>query len=145
MRAGGWRAKAGGTSTEGHEHAADDGQLVGLRNRGLHEDRGELRVDAGGQVIEHHLADIAGNFRDGFLVRPGRERMQVRHNEERFIFVLQADTILYAADPVAEVQSAGRAIAGEDSFLLLHVFCESESAGSMREHVLPFNRQEVEP
>ena len=58
--------------------------------------------------------DVARQLRDGILLRPGGERVQIGNDEQTLVFVLQLHAVLYAANPVTEVQPPGGTVAGQD-------------------------------
>ena len=109
----------------------DPGQLGHLRHVRLAVEGGLVRVEAEGEVVEGHVADVvAENFCSGAslalqLLRRLRvgpdcfaERGQgvvVGDEVEALPLVLQGDVLLDGPEVVAQVQLAGRLDAGEDS------------------------------
>ncbi len=78
-------------------------------------------VNANGQMVHDDCARVVGNGKDVGLVRLGGEHVQVGHEEEALVFVLQGKAMAKAAHVVAQVQFACGAVAGEDTFFVRHV------------------------
>ncbi len=99
-----------------HEHLEIQVELGGLGYGRLDEHHAALRVDPEGQIVQDHLPDVSRQFGDVFLFRPGRQRVQVRDDEEALGFVLQTHTVLNAAHPMSKMQPAGRPVPCQYAF-----------------------------
>ena len=99
----------------GDEHFKEQIQLIGLRNRRLDKDRADIRVNANGEIVQHGFFDVGWNLFDVLRLGLGRERVQIRDDEEGFVLVLQAHTILQRADVVTEMQASCGAVTGEEA------------------------------
>ena len=97
---------------ERRDHRQQQMQLRVLRHVGLHEQRRDARVQAGGQIVDQHLPDVFLQLR-GVLVAGG-QHVPVGDEEEALVLVLQLDPVAQRAVVVAEVQRARGAHAGED-------------------------------
>src|SRR5687767_15145033 len=71
----------------------------------LHEQSCLRRIDTGGKQPHRH---VAGPLREGVPLILARDGMQVHDADERLITTLQVDPVLNRAEPVANVQLAGR-------------------------------------
>ena len=98
---------------ERQEHREVPGQLRDRRDLGLEHERRALGVDADREPVLHDLERVAPDVVR--LLRARRERVHVRDQEVAVVLVLEAHAIFERADPVAEVKSARRGIAGEDA------------------------------
>ena len=99
----------------GHEIAQEQRQLIRLMDRRLEEDRGDRRVDAGAQVVQHHAARVIGHLRDVLFAVLGGQHVQVGDDEIALVLMLQAHAVAQAAHVVPQVQAAGRPVAGENA------------------------------
>jgi phosphoribosylglycinamide formyltransferase-1 len=88
-------------------------QLGVLGQPALDEDRRALRIEAGGEPVDHHVVDVLLDDLAVLVVR--RQRMPVGDEVEAVVVGLQADPVLQRAVVVAEMQLAGRPHAGEDA------------------------------
>ena len=61
-------------------------------------------------------AGVLGDLQNALLVRLGGQHVQVGDQEEALVLVLQRQPVAVAADIVAEMQLAGRPVAGQDAF-----------------------------
>jgi len=75
-----------------------------------------FRIDPGCQVVEHKASGIGQDLPDIRLAPFCSQNVQVGDNDDRFILILELDPGADASHPVTQVQSACRAVAGEDSF-----------------------------
>jgi len=98
---------------ERRDHREQQVQLGVLGNVRLHEERGNAGIQAGGQPVDQHFADVFLQAR-GVLVA-GREHVPVGDEEETFVLILQLDPVAQRPMPVAEVQRAGGTHAGKDA------------------------------
>ena len=91
-------------------------ELVLGRNGGMGKDHGLVRVDAGGHVVEHQVEhivlDVLGGVAVGDHLVVGDDDVRVHAT------VLHGHALADGAEVVAEVQTAGRTIAGEHGELL---------------------------
>ena len=71
----------------------------------LHEQGCLRRVDSRGQQPDRH---VAGPLREGVLVVLAGNGVQVHDADQRLVAALQVDPVLHRAEPVADVQLAGR-------------------------------------
>ena len=95
-------------------HAGEDpAELDVPRDHRLHEDRGALRVDAGGEIQGAHLLDA---LRELFGILVERDRVLVDDAEDRLVVVLNPGPVAQRSKVVADVQRSGRLHAGEDSW-----------------------------
>ena len=94
-----------------HQRKERQHQLVLGRNRGMREDHGLFRVDAGGHVVEHQiehvLLDVLGGVAVGDHLIVGDDDVGLH------AAVLHGHALADRAEVVAEVQAAGRTVAGE--------------------------------
>ena len=74
-----------------------------------------LRIEADREVVERDLEDVGLElFR---MLEVVGQRLHVGDQHVGVVFVLQAHAVLQRADVMAEMQRAGRAVAGQNSFL----------------------------
>ena len=92
-------------------HGQQGEQLGVLGQPALDEDRRLVRVEAGGDPVDHHVVDVLLDHLAVFVVRG--QRMPVGHEVEAVVLVLQAHPVLQRTVVVAEVQRAGGAHAGQ--------------------------------
>jgi hypothetical protein len=97
---------------DGHQVQVIEGQLGQFRNLRLDQDGRLGRIDPYGKVIERHFDDVPV-YLTGVIHVVG-ERLGVREHDELAILVLVGDAVAQAAHEVAEVQRAGRTVAGQD-------------------------------
>lgn len=99
---------------KGQEHGEVPGEFGDGGDFGLEDEGGAVRVDATGEPVlddfEGALADFVG------LVGARGEGVHIGDEEEAVVVVLECDAVFEATDPVAEVESAGGGIAGEDAW-----------------------------
>ena len=88
-------------------------QPVERLDLGVGEDRRPVGVDADGEVVGHERVDVLGQRRRAVAVDDGLEIGDEDH-EVRAV-VLQPHAVLQRAEVVAQVQRAGRAVAGQDA------------------------------
>ena len=79
----------------------------------LHEERGDLRVEAGGEEIECDLGDIGPQLAEVGVV--GGEGVEVGDEEIAVVFVLEPDPVVEGSHVIAEVQLAGRPHAAKNA------------------------------
>ena len=99
----------------GHKREEREHELVCLGYRRVGEDHGLLRVDAAGEVVddhvEHVVLDVLGRVAVG-------DHLVVCDDDVRAdAHFLQAHAVYERSEVVAEVQTAGRAVAGEHGVL----------------------------
>ena len=82
-----------------------------FRQAALNEDGGALRVEPGGNPVDHHVIHIALDDFAVFIVRG--KRMPVGHKEKTLIARLQRNPVFEGAVVVAQVQGASGAHARE--------------------------------
>ena len=87
------------------DHGQQQVQLGVLGHVRLDEQRGDARVQAGGEPVDQHVADVLLQAR-GVLVAGG-EHVPVGHEEETLVLVLQLDPVAQRAVVVAQVQPPG--------------------------------------
>lgn len=99
---------------------AGDGDDVHIQHRqlgeggqgGLQADRGQVRVDARGEVVGQHFGDVVADFlRVAAVVG---QPLEVGNQHKLAVSLLERHALAQRADEVAEVQRAGWAVAGED-------------------------------
>ena len=99
---------------------AGDGDDVHIQHRqlgeggqgGLQADRGQVRVDARGEVVGQHFGNVVADLlRVAAVVG---QPLQVGNQHKLVVRLLQRHALAQRSDEVAEVQRAGWAIAGED-------------------------------
>ena len=79
---------------------------------------GLLRIDADGEIISHHLKDIAADFlRVAAVVG---QTLEIRDEDKLLVVVLEQHALAQGTDVVAEVQLAGRTVAGQDRLAGVH-------------------------
>jgi hypothetical protein len=87
-------------------------ELVQLRHLAVREDDRSIRVDAYGEVVGHEPIDVLHEPSRRVTVR---DRLVVGDQDEQLDpEVLQTNAVLERAEVVADVQRAGRPVAGED-------------------------------
>ena len=91
-------------------------ELADLGDRRLEVEGRLLRVDAGRQLVEDHVAGVGTDLVDVGAGVLRREHVQVGDDEERLVLLLQPDPVLDAADEVTEVQLARGPVSGEHPF-----------------------------
>ena len=82
---------------------------------GLHQNGGLGGVDTAGQVIQRHLHDVVAHLLG--MVEVVGEGLCVGDHEEQLLesaAVLQHDAVAQGADVVADVETSGGTVAGED-------------------------------
>jgi hypothetical protein len=75
------------------------------------EDRRARGVDARCEIVDHEPADVVADLPDGITV--GDDLVVRDHDEDLGSLVLEANPVAEAADVVADVERAGRSVAGE--------------------------------
>ncbi len=99
---------------------AGDGNDVHIQHRqlgeggqgGLQADRGQVRVDARGEVVGQHFGDVVADLlRVAAVVG---QPLQVGNQHKLVVRLLQRHALAQRSDEVAKVQRAGWAVAGED-------------------------------
>ena len=100
-----------------HQHGVQHGQLGDGADLGLLHQGDALGVQADGQVVDSHLVD--GLADPIGLRKVGGQGLNVRQEDEGVIVALQAHPVVQAADQVPQVQPAGGAVAGEDTFFCM--------------------------
>src|SRR6184192_2023604 len=98
---------------ERSDHRQQQMQLRVLGHVRLDEERRDSGVEARGQPVDEHLADVLLKRRR--LVVAGGEHVPVGDEEEAVVLVLQLDPVAQRAVVVAEVQPTGGPHAGEDA------------------------------
>ena len=88
-------------------------QLVERLDLGVGEDRRPVGVDADGEVVGQQPVDVLGQRRRAVAVDDGLEIGDEDHQVGAG--VLQPDAVLQGAEVVAQVQRAGRPVAGQDT------------------------------
>ncbi len=96
---------------ERSHHRQQQVQLGVLGHMRLDEQRGDARVQASGQPVDEHIPDVFLEPR-GVIVA-GREHVPVGDEEEALVLVLQLHPVTQRAVIVAQMQTAGRAHAGQ--------------------------------
>src|SRR5580658_5193693 len=96
---------------ERRDHREQQVQFGVLGHMRLHEQGGDTGIEAGGQPVDHHLADRLGNTR-GVLVARG-QRVPVRDEEIALVLILELYPVAQCAVVVAQMQRSGGAHAGE--------------------------------
>ena len=79
-----------------------------MRNMRLNEDDTLLRVNAGGQPVEHHFINV---FPKGLCVLQSGESMNVHDAIDAIIFILESNVVLYRSHIVTYVLPTRRACA----------------------------------
>ena len=94
------------------DHPEEEEELGVLLHLALDEERRPLRVDAGGDEVDEHLA--LGALDDGGVVVVRGERVPVGAEEVTAVLRLQPHPVRERAVEVAEVKAPGGAHAGDD-------------------------------
>ncbi len=102
---------------DSHQHLENQVQFVGLRDRRLQKDRTFLRIDARGEVVQQHLADILLDRGDRFALGLGRQRMQVGDDEVTLILILELEPVGNRANIMTQVQASRGTVPGKNAFL----------------------------
>ena len=110
-------------SWQGHQHLEKEIHLVHRMHRRLQVYGGSGRIDAHCQVVQQHLPYVLPQGMDVFLLRPGREHVQVRHQKEAFVFILQPNPVFQRADVMSKVHPPGGPVSRQDPFPFVH--CDS--------------------
>ena len=77
-----------------------------------------LRIDADGEIIGHHLKDIAADFlRIAAVVG---QSLEIRDEDKLLVVMLELHALAQGTDVVSEVQLAGRTVAGQNSLAGAH-------------------------
>ncbi len=99
----------------GDADQAEEGQqqLVERGHGAVGEDRGAVRVGAGGEVVDHQALAVLGEPVGDVAV--GDDLVVGDDHEQLRALALEADPVLQGAEVVAEMERAGRAVAGEDT------------------------------
>ena len=79
---------------------------------------GLLRIDTDGEIIGHHLKDIAADFL--WVTAVVGQSLQVRDEDKLLMVVLEQHALAQGTNVVAEVQLAGRTVAGQDRLAGVH-------------------------
>jgi len=94
------------------------GQLGERGQGGLQANRGERRVDARRQIISQHFGNVIADFlRIAAVIG---QALQVGDQNILLIFMLQGHALAQRTDIMAEMQRAGRTIAGENGDFAVH-------------------------
>ena len=98
--------------SERGDHPEQQGELGDLRDVGLAVDRGLGRIDPRGEPVEHQATDPLRQQLGPVVV--GREHVPVRDEEEGVVLVLELAHVEDVAEPVPDVERAGRPVARQD-------------------------------
>jgi hypothetical protein len=99
-------------SRHGDQVQVVEGQLCQFRDLRLDQDGRLGRIDADGQVVQRHFDHVAVHLVG--VVHIVGQRLGVGQHDELLEIVLVCHAVAQAADEVAEVQRAGRTVAGQD-------------------------------
>lgn len=87
-------------------------QLAQRRQGRLHAERRKARIDPDREVVQGEVEHVARDTPR--IVGVVGERLRVGDQDELLVVVLERDAVAQAAAIVAEMERAGRAIAGQD-------------------------------
>ncbi len=84
------------------------------RQMRLQTDRGEIGIDADGEIVGRDLHNVPAHL--GWIMCVVRERLGIRQQQELLMCGLKRDPVPQRADVMAEVQRAGGSVAGQDDW-----------------------------
>jgi hypothetical protein len=76
----------------------------------LHEQRGDTRIEAGGQPVDHDFVHRLGQA--GGVLVTGGQRVPVGNKEVALVLILQLDPVAKCAVVIPQMQRSGGAHAG---------------------------------
>ena len=108
-----------------HHHREEHVQLGVLLDRGLAEEHGARRVEAGGEPVDEHL-EAVGDQLFRFFVAVG-QRVPVGNEEEAIVLRLELQPVAQGAPQMAEMKTPRRSKSTDDPHLVLCPLSHSPS------------------